>query len=76
MTAVYVPITARRILRDQIGEPEDTGIRRRDDVVCRISLRVSEVTRSAENARMGFAVAAAVSAALNARFVATSPTKD
>jgi hypothetical protein len=27
---------------------------------------------SAENARMGFAVAAAVSAALNARFVATS----
>jgi adenine/guanine phosphoribosyltransferase-like PRPP-binding protein len=33
------------------------------------------VTMSAENARMGFTVAAAVSAALKAQFVAARPTK-
>ena len=44
MTPVYVPITARRILRDRIGESEDTGFRWRSDVLRRISLRVGEVT--------------------------------
>src|SRR5206468_8786444 len=48
MTAVYVPITARRILRDRIGESEDTGIRWGGDVFCRVPLRTSEVTISAD----------------------------
>src|SRR5882724_6419814 len=48
MTAVYVPITARRILRDRIGESEDTGFRWRSDVFRRIPLRTGKVTISAD----------------------------
>ena len=34
-----------RVLRDRVDEPEDPGLRRRGDVVRRVSLRAREVTQ-------------------------------
>ena len=47
---------AGRVLRDRVDEPENAGIRRRGDVVRRVSLRAGEVKAQSAPRRLGDAV--------------------